>query len=389
VSPNETYALIADTRNSAIRKIILNTTEVSTLAGSSYGFSNGIGTTAQFNYPQAVIISPSGEFALVADSNFMIRHILLSISAVTTFAGNGFQGISDGIGTNVFLGYPSGLTISTNGIVALMTDSYNNQHIIRQIIISTAAVSIVAGCTIFDVTKGTNASFSSPSTLSISSNGSFALLADSGNHAIRSLIVSTSAVSVLAGGATSGYLDGIGTNARFYYPTSVSISPNDSFALVTDTYNHRIRKIILSTAEVSTLAGGPVGSLTGIGTNSRFDSPQSVAISSNGEFALVTDLKNSMIRYINLATSEVTTLAGRSGQGLENGISTNSRFGSPSGLAISANGFFALVTDSYNNQYTIRQIILSTAAVSVVAGRTVFDVAIGTNARFFAPLKRT
>jgi len=90
------------------------------------------------------------------------------------------------------------------------------------------------------------------------------------------VIISTGAVTILAGAyptATTGYVDGIGTNARFYNPWNLNISPDGMYALVADSGNNAIRKIIISTATVSILAGSyPMSSgyVDGIGTNAKF-----------------------------------------------------------------------------------------------------------------------
>jgi DNA-binding beta-propeller fold protein YncE len=115
---------------------------------------------------------------------------------------------------------------------------------------------------------GTNAQFYSPYGVSISSDGNFALVADTDNDMIRKIILSTSSVSLLAGDELSIWNNGIGTNARFYLPDGVSVSSDGSFALVADLGHHMIRKIVLSTSAVSLFAGdGTFGSNNGIGTN--------------------------------------------------------------------------------------------------------------------------
>ncbi len=74
--------------------------------------------------------------------------------------------------------------------------------------------------------------------------------------------------------AIAGFLDGIGTNVRLYYPMIVNISPNGTFALFIEENNHAIRKIIMSTGTVSIFAGAyptaESGYVNGIGTNARF-----------------------------------------------------------------------------------------------------------------------
>ena len=60
-------------------------------------------------------------------------------------------------------------------------------------------------------------------------------------------------VTTVAGGSFSGFLDGTGTAARFKDPYGVAVQGDNLF--VADFYNNSIRKMILSTQEVTTLAG--------------------------------------------------------------------------------------------------------------------------------------
>ena len=56
-----------------------------------------------------------------------------------------------------------------------------------------------------------------------------------------------------------------------------------------DTNNHLIRHILLSSGVVSTLAGqaGSAGSTNGVGTNARFNNPRGIALDAAGTFAVV------------------------------------------------------------------------------------------------------
>ena len=66
---------VADYKNSMIRKIVISTGVVTTLAGSTTsGSANGTGTAASFNYPAD--IATDGTSLFVSDmSNHMIRKI--------------------------------------------------------------------------------------------------------------------------------------------------------------------------------------------------------------------------------------------------------------------------------------------------------------------------
>jgi hypothetical protein len=71
--------------------------------------------------------------------------------------------------------------------------------------------------------------------LAASLDGSFVLVADSGNQVLLRLGMAAGVVTTLAGlaGAT-GSADGAGSVARFYLPVGVAVSPDGAFALVAD-----------------------------------------------------------------------------------------------------------------------------------------------------------
>ena len=205
--------------------------EVTTLAGSSEGDADGIGTSAQFFYPRG--ITTDGTNLYVADfNNNIIRKIVISTGEVTTLAGSS-QGYADGIGTSAQFFLPSGIT-----------------------------------------TDGTNL-----------------YVADSDNNRIRKIVISTGEVTTLAG-SSYGYADGIGSSAQFYYPDGITTDGTNLY--IADTVNNRIRKIIIATREVTTLAGSSEGYANGIGTSAQFAWPN--GITTDGTNLYVAD--NNKIRCI-------------------------------------------------------------------------------------------
>jgi hypothetical protein len=174
-------------------------------------------------------------------------------------------------------------------------------------------------------------------------------------------------VTTLAGVAGSfGSTNGVGIVALFNSPFGLSISPDGAYALVADTSNHLIRHIIISTASVTTLAGvaGSAGSTNEAATNSQFNYPRGVSISPDAVYALVADYSNHLIRHIVISTASVSTLAGVAGSaGSANGVGTIALFKYPRGVSVSPDGVFALVADTDN--HLIRHIVISTAIPSV------------------------
>ena len=106
-------------------------TVVTTLAGTgSSGSANGTGTSASFNHPTG--ITTDGTNLYVADSsNHLIRQIVISTGAVTTVAGTGTSGSANGTGTSASLNGPRGIT--TDGTNLYVVD--HGGHLIRKIVL--------------------------------------------------------------------------------------------------------------------------------------------------------------------------------------------------------------------------------------------------------------
>ncbi len=59
----------------------------------------------------------------------------------------------------------------------------------------------------------------------------------------------------MAGSSEAGYSDGIGSNARFSYPKGMVVTSDGAKVVVADGGNHCLRVIHTATNEVSTIAG--------------------------------------------------------------------------------------------------------------------------------------
>jgi len=178
---------VADCLNHAIRKITPSGV-VTTLAGSTTqtsGSTDGQGTAARFNRPSDLKFGPDGNLYVVDWYNNMIRKVTLA-GAVTTFAGSLTAGSSDGQGTAAGFYNPVGIAIDPAGNMYI-TDENNNK--IRKIT-SGGLVTTIAGTGSAGTTNGTgfSAAFAQPFGIAIDSTG-FAYVAEYTNNLIRKVAI--------------------------------------------------------------------------------------------------------------------------------------------------------------------------------------------------------
>ena len=93
--------------------------DVTTLAGSVFGYADGTGGSAMFGQLLAIAVDSAG-YVYVGDSNQRVRRISPA-GVVTTLAGTGssFPGDTDGGGDVATFYYPTGMAIDASGTLYL------------------------------------------------------------------------------------------------------------------------------------------------------------------------------------------------------------------------------------------------------------------------------
>jgi len=278
---------VADAGNHRIRKISAAGV-VTTLAGSTFGYLDGTGAAARFNFPEGVAVDADGNVYVADAGNHRIRKITAA-GVVTTLAGSTF-GYLDGTGAAARFNFPSGVAVDAAGNV-YVADAGNDR--IRKVT-AAGVVTTLAGSTLgFADCTGAAARFNFPFGVAVDAAGNV-YVADAQNNRIRK-ITAAGVVTTLAG-STLGFVDGTGAAARFSSPQGVAVDAAGN-VYVADASNDRIRKVTAA-GVVTTLAGSTQGFLDGTGAAAQFATPYTVAVDAAGN-VYVADTDNDRIRQIN------------------------------------------------------------------------------------------
>lgn len=324
---------------------------VSTVAGQSQrGFANGTTAAALFSGPLGIAVDAQGNLYVADTGNQRIRKISPD-GFVTTVAGSGGVSHLDGPAATAEFNNPRGVAVDLDGTV-YVADTGN--HCIRQVkagVVTTLAGTIMpssGGIMGFADGPAAMARFSGPYGVTVDAQHNV-YVADTENHRIRK--ISRGLVSTLAGSGHSGFADGPGATAQFFWPDGVAVDGAGT-VYVADYGTHRIRQVGPS-GTVRTFAGSDIpGTNDGVGTSAQFTLPYAVAVDAQGT-VFVTD-GTARVRQIT-ATGAVSPLAGSGVRGHADGPATSAQFQRPTGVAVDAQGR-VYVADEQNNR--IRKITL-------------------------------
>ena len=303
--------------------------QVTTLAGTgNAGATDGPGAVAELNYPTGVALSPAGDLLYVADrDNHTIRAITIATGEVTTLAGSGAQGYLDGAGTAAQLNTPTGLAVDAQGVI-YVADTGN--HRIRKI--DAGQVSTFAGTGVPGATMGPplSASFNSPRGVTVDPWG-VVYVTDYFGVALRKITTTVNSISNYIYGGVGLASDGQGT------------------IFIAEQGQHQISQYATS---ITTFAGSTVaGETDGDALFAKFKSPAGVTVTGNGETVYIADTGNHRIRRVR--AGQVSTLCGSSA-GFLDGKLADARFNGPYGIALDSSGRL-YVADT--NNHRIRMIV--------------------------------
>jgi len=202
-----------------------------------------------------------------------------------------------------------------------------------------------------------------PGKVAVDPAGERIMIADTGHHRI---------VEVTRGGAflrafglgEPGLADGPAGRARFRAPQGMAF--HEDALLVADTENHAVRRVDLATGEVTTLAGtgeqGHAREGRFAGREAALNSPWDLVVRERE--ALIAMAGSHQIWRLDLATNEIGPLAGDGTERKADGPFEHAAFAQPSGLALI--GDMLYVADSESS--SVRAVNLVDRTVATLAG---------------------
>ena len=241
---------IADTMNHRIRRVDARTGRITTIAGVGlprFGGDGGPSVAAGLNEPAALVVQ-GGRLYVADQSNNRIRMVDLRTGVITTVAGTGTAAFNgDGRpATEAALAGPSGLTIGTDGRLYI-ADTFNGR--IRAVDPATGMIETVVGdggeYRYQGEMEASSPSLSRPSGIAVDLEGNV-FMTDSDNHLVRRWDPVAGRIDRVAGTGSANY-GGDGKTplqASLNYPFGL-VMDQENHLFVADTFNHRIREIVL------------------------------------------------------------------------------------------------------------------------------------------------
>ena len=196
-------------------------------------------------------------------------------------------------------------------------------------------------------------------------------IAEFGFSVIRKLTVSTGIITTIAGtGSTGTGADGImATSSELRYPRGVALDVSSN-VYISDTSNHKVRKVTVSTGIITTIAGtGDHGYNSDdiMATAAQLDAPVGLAFDGSGN-VYIADANNNRIRKVTVSTGIITTIAGGGFGGFYGGndiMATDATLSSPKGVAVDGEGNVYIADSNYHR---VKIVMVSTGMITTIAG---------------------
>lgn len=357
--------------------------DTTTYLGKLYAGDGGEALEAYLDFPEDITVDSSGNFYIADTANHVIRKINTS-GVITTLAGTGSYGSSNGAANTAEFALPRGVALDS-GRNVYVADSGNDQirKIDRYGVVSTLVSSglnspqgvLVYGSTVYIADTNNNAiktvstsggtlrvlsnDLNKPKKLTIDSDGTYLYVADSGSYKVKRVNRVTGKVTTIAGSGENEYDEGTGTGASFQNIWGVTYYDGKLFVTDGDGYDDKLRQIDLATNTTSLLARDEV--------MASLNYPSGLVVS--GDYIYVANTGIGTIQRFAVADpdDENELFAGAERYGNRNGSSSNALFGRPWHMVLSRDRKWLYIAE--NNK--VRKVDYTTKRVYHVIGNSV------------------
>ncbi len=238
-APVEEALYVADTENHLIRRIDLQRREVSTIAGTGRQarrlYREGLALEMALNSPWDVLWQP-GRLWIAMAGFHQIWEMELASGRLRVWAGSGWENLQDGHRLVAALAQPSGLALDPDGRL-YFADSENSA--IRYIAGDTVKTLVGKGLFDFGDADGPFHTALLQHPIGLCWHDGHLYVADTYNHKIRRVNLSTRQVETVVGKGLRGYQDGPASQALLNEPND--IKPFRGYYYIADTNNHLLR----------------------------------------------------------------------------------------------------------------------------------------------------
>ena len=318
--------------------------------------------------PSAIAFDASGNLYIAETRKHIVRKVDPS-GNMTTVAGTGTQGYGGDTGpaSLALLDSPEGLAVDTTGLY--IADTHN--HRIRRVDLASGIITTIAGTSTAgaggDNALARRATLNRPVALALDAKSNL-YLADAGSHRVRRIDATTEIITTVAGVGIQGYGGdgGSALSALFDSPEGLAVDASGNLYL-SDTHNQRIRRVDVANGTITTIAGtgsfGYAGD-SGASAAARLALPRGLSVDSQGNI-YIADSANHRVRRIDVATGEISTIAGDGTQGFAGvgGAPEKSSLSSPRATVLSTAGPVT-IADTGNGR--VRQV--SGGSIQTIAG---------------------
>ena len=252
---------LCDLDNQRIRRLDPVTRRVTTIAGNGergYRGDGGPAIGAALNMPHELRFDSKGDLYIAERDSHVIRKVDMKTGVISTVDGTGQAGFSGdgGPGAKALLRQPHSIAFDRHG--DLLICDIGNQRI-RRLHLSSGIIETYAGTgEAKETPEGAAVSgtpLKGPRTLAAAPNGDLYLALREGN-AIYRIDAKSETLHRVAGTGEQGYSGdgGAALNAKLAGPKGLAYAPGD-ILYIADTENHAIRSVNLRTGVISTVLG--------------------------------------------------------------------------------------------------------------------------------------